>query len=110
MLQCDGFGVYETLNKKIDSLALMNCMAHIRREFFDALSNDAQSARTALTLIQLLYQVEEKPGIWASTPNNASNCGFRNQNPYSINSASGSARNTTALPPPAPSGKPFNTP
>ncbi|MBK6932338.1 MAG: transposase [Saprospirales bacterium] len=60
MLQCDGFGVYETLNKKIDSLALMNCMAHIRREFFDAQSNDAQRAQTALTLIQLLYQVEEK--------------------------------------------------
>ncbi|MBK8920153.1 MAG: IS66 family transposase [Saprospirales bacterium] len=60
VLQCDGFGVYETLNKKIDSLALMNCMAHIRREFFDAQSNDAQRAQTALTLIQLLYQVEEK--------------------------------------------------
>lgn len=60
VLQCDGFSVYETLNKKLDTLALMNCMAHIRREFFDAQSNDAQRAQTALTLIQLLYQVEEK--------------------------------------------------
>ncbi len=60
VLQCDGFGVYETLNAKLDALALMNCMAHIRREFFDAQSNDAQRAQTALTLIKLLYEVEEK--------------------------------------------------
>ena len=60
VLQCDGFGVYETLSAKLDDLALMNCMAHIRREFFDAQSNDAQRAQTALTLIKLLYEVEEK--------------------------------------------------
>jgi len=60
VLQCDGFSVYETLSAKLDALALMNCMAHIRREFFDARSNDAQRAQTALTLIKLLYEVEEK--------------------------------------------------
>ena len=60
VLQCDGFSVYETLNKQLDTLALMNCMAHIRREFFDAQGNDAQRAQTALTLIKLLYAVEEK--------------------------------------------------
>jgi len=60
VLQCDGFAVYETLNKKLDALALMNCMAHIRREFFDAQGNDAPRAQTALTLIKLLYAVEEK--------------------------------------------------
>ncbi|MDP1870228.1 MAG: IS66 family transposase [Gallionella sp.] len=59
VLQCDGFSVYETLSAKLDSLALMNCMAHIRREFFDAQSNDPERAATALTLIKLLYQVEE---------------------------------------------------
>lgn len=60
VLQCDGFSVYETLSTKLDDLALMNCMAHIRREFFDAQSNDAQRAQTAMTLIKLLYGVEEK--------------------------------------------------
>jgi transposase len=60
VLQCDGFSVYETLNKRLDTLLLMNCMAHIRREFFDAQSNDAQRAQTALTFIKLLYGVEEK--------------------------------------------------
>jgi len=54
------FRVYETLNTKLDDLALMNCMSHIRREFFDAQSNDPDRAQTALTLIKILYHVEEK--------------------------------------------------
>lgn len=60
VLQSDGFGVYETLNRKLEELSLMNCMAHVRREFFDARSNDVERAETALTLIKLLYAVEEK--------------------------------------------------
>ena len=60
VLQCDGYSVYETLNKKMDDITLMNCMSHIRREFFDAQGNDAERAQTALTLIKLLYLVEEK--------------------------------------------------
>jgi hypothetical protein len=31
VLQCDGFSVYQTLAGQLGSLALMNCMAHIRR-------------------------------------------------------------------------------
>ncbi len=60
VLQCDGFSVYETLKKKLAEIALMNCMAHIRRKFFDAKGNDAQRAQTALTLIKMLYELEEK--------------------------------------------------
>jgi transposase len=60
VLQCDGFSVYETLSKKLAEITLMNCMAHIRRKFFDAQSNDAQRAQTALALIKILYQIEEK--------------------------------------------------
>jgi hypothetical protein len=60
VLQCDGFSVYKTLKSKIQALALMNCMAHIRREFFNARDNDPQRADIVLTLIKLLYQVEEK--------------------------------------------------
>jgi transposase len=60
VLQCDGFSVYETLKKKLAEIALMNCMAHIRRGFFDAQGNDAERAQTALTLIKILYLVEEK--------------------------------------------------
>jgi len=60
VLQCDGFSVYKTLKRKLDDIALMNCMAHIRREFFEAQGTDAQRAHTALTLIKMLYHVEEK--------------------------------------------------
>lgn len=60
ILQCDGFSVYETLNKRMDHIALMNCMAHIRRKFFDAKSNDPERAHTALTMIKALYLIETK--------------------------------------------------
>lgn len=60
VLQCDGLSVYETLRKKLADIALMNCLAHIRREFFEALPNDPDRAHTALTMIKLLYLVEEK--------------------------------------------------
>lgn len=60
VLQCDGFSVYETLSKRLEHITLMNCLSHIRREFFEALGVDAERAHTALTLIKILYQVEEK--------------------------------------------------
>jgi transposase len=60
ILQCDGFSVYETLSKKMDHIALMNCMAHIRRKFFEAKDNDPERAHTALTMIKALYLIEEK--------------------------------------------------
>lgn len=60
VLQCDGLSVYETLRKKMDDIALMNCLAHIRRKFFDAIGNDAERAHTALSLIKILYHTEEQ--------------------------------------------------
>ena len=40
ILQCDGYAVYETVGKQRPDIRLVNCMAHIRREFFEAKSND----------------------------------------------------------------------
>ena len=60
VLQCDGFSAYETLRKKLKNIVLVNCMAHIRREFFEAMSNDPDRAHQALCLIGMLYDVEEK--------------------------------------------------
>ena len=60
VLQCDGLSVYQTLKRKLAEISLMNCMAHIRRKFFDAQANDAERAQTALTLIKLLYDIEKK--------------------------------------------------
>lgn len=59
ILQCDGYAVYETVGKQRLDIRLVNCMAHIRREFFEAKSNDDKRATFALSVIKLLYQVEE---------------------------------------------------
>ena len=58
-LQCDGYSVYETLDKKLDTIQLCNCMSHIRREFFEARDNDKVRAEAALTIIRALYAIEE---------------------------------------------------
>jgi transposase len=59
-LQCDGYSVYQTLNKKIKTISLLNCMAHIRREFFGSRDNDQKRADTALQFIHVLYAIEDK--------------------------------------------------
>lgn len=57
-LQCDGYSVYETLNHKLGNVELVHCLAHMRREFFEARSNDQKRADHALTMIGALYAVE----------------------------------------------------
>jgi transposase len=58
-LQCDGYTVYETLSKSMETMQLVNCMAHIRREFFEAKDNDSERATTALFMINALYKIEQ---------------------------------------------------
>lgn len=60
VLQCDGYGAYETVQKKRPGqIRLANCLAHIRREFFEAKGNDQKRAAEALAIIQKMYKVEE---------------------------------------------------
>jgi transposase len=56
-LQTDGYVVYESFDKRKE-ITLMNCMAHARRMFHDALENDAVRATYALEQIQELYAIE----------------------------------------------------
>lgn len=58
-LQTDGYSVYDAL-EGLQGLSLANCLAHARREFFEAKQNDPQKAEIALTFIQKLYKIEEK--------------------------------------------------
>jgi transposase len=60
VLQCDGYSVYETLNNKLKNIVLLNCLAHIRRKFFEARDNDKKRADEALTIIGALYAIEEQ--------------------------------------------------
>jgi transposase len=57
-LQSDGYKVYDAL-EVLHNIILVNCMAHARREFFEAKQNDPSRAETALGFIQQLYKIED---------------------------------------------------
>ena len=57
-VQCDGFSGYETAFRNNNDVQLVNCMAHIRRHFEQALEENRSSAEFALGEIQKLYQIE----------------------------------------------------
>ncbi len=56
-LQTDGYIVYEDFDKNPD-IIVCNCMAHARRKFSEALSNDQPRAEHVLSEIQKLYAIE----------------------------------------------------
>jgi hypothetical protein len=59
MLQTDGYRVYQALETK-GEITLLGCMAHARRYFEKALSNDKNRASHVLEQMQLLYLMEQK--------------------------------------------------
>ena len=58
-LQTDGYVAYEDFEKR-EGITVLNCMAHARRKFVDALQNDKNRCEHALTLFQKLYAIERK--------------------------------------------------
>ena len=58
-LQTDGYKVYKNLETK-GNITLLGCMAHARRYFEKALTNDAKRADHVLLIIQKLYTIERK--------------------------------------------------
>ena len=56
--QCDGFEGYESAFKTRPDVLIVNCMAHIRRHFEQALQENREMAEHALKEIQLLYRIE----------------------------------------------------
>lgn len=58
-LQTDGYSVYEDFDKR-PHITLLHCMAHARRKFDEARSNDQARASYALTEIQKLYALEQQ--------------------------------------------------
>lgn len=57
-LQCDGFAGYESAFKDSNDVQLVNCMAHIRRHFEQALDENRKAAEFVMAEIQKLYQIE----------------------------------------------------
>lgn len=66
-LQTDGYTVYEDFASK-PSVTLLHCMAHARRKFDEAKSNDNSRAEYALTEIQKLYAIERQAKVDALPP------------------------------------------
>ena len=65
-LQCDGFAGYETAFKTNPDVRLVNCMAHIRRDFEHALGENKKEAEYGLAQIQYMYKIEhccDKAGL-----------------------------------------------
>ncbi len=58
-LQTDGYGVYDDFDKK-DNITQLNCWAHARRMFDEAINNDKERSEFVLLKIQQLYQLERK--------------------------------------------------
>ncbi len=56
-IQSDGYSVYDWFGKKKD-ITLLNCWAHARRYFKDALDYDKKAAGYVLKEIQKLYMIE----------------------------------------------------
>jgi transposase len=56
-LQTDGYVAYESFEKR-PGIVLLHCMAHARRKFIDALTNDQPRAEHALNLFAKLYDTE----------------------------------------------------
>jgi Transposase IS66 family. len=56
-IQSDGYEAYKIYENK-DGVLLLNCWAHVRRKFENALKEDEQNANKALDYISLLYQIE----------------------------------------------------
>lgn len=57
-LQCDGYKVYNAIDKENKDITLIGCLAHARRYFHEAKSTDKQKAQKALTIIQRIYQIQ----------------------------------------------------
>jgi len=58
-LQSDGYSGYNQFEAVPDVISLA-CMSHARRKFHEALTNDEEKAREALSLIKVLYDIETR--------------------------------------------------
>ena len=56
-LQTDGYVAYESFEKR-PGITVLNCMAHARRKFVEALENDKARSEYALNLFGQLYAIE----------------------------------------------------
>jgi len=59
-IQCDGYAVYDKLDKIIPGIQLTGCWVHARRGFDKAKDSDIQGSKYALQLFSKIYRHETK--------------------------------------------------
>src|SRR5437764_7435058 len=59
-LQTDGYSAYDFFKEEDSGITVLHCMAHARRKFYEALSNDKARAEHALTEMGRLYDIERR--------------------------------------------------
>lgn len=57
---CDGYSVYESLQKQRRGILLAHCWAHVRRKFFEVEELHPNSCTEVLDLIRRLFEVERR--------------------------------------------------
>jgi transposase len=103
-LQTDGYEVYEAFSKKQDIIHLQ-CMAHARRKFDEAKSNDKSLSEYALTEIQKLYVIEERIREERLNPEQAKELRQKESVPLLVAFKSWLLKNYTKVTPQSPIGK-----
>ena len=58
VLQSDGYAVYDKIASINKGIVHVGCLAHIRRKYFDAQSNDKQRSDIVMTKMQSIYALE----------------------------------------------------
>lgn len=59
-IMCDGYAVYETLQKRYPALKLIQCWAHVRRKFIECESSFPEETKAIIGLIAELYKIEAR--------------------------------------------------
>lgn len=57
-LQADGYQAYDALAKKDTGLVRVGCLAHVRRKWFESLSEAPRKANLALKIFKRIYTIE----------------------------------------------------
>jgi transposase len=57
-VQCDGYKVYDKLDKVLTNIRLAGCWVHARRKYHDALKEDQTRAKFALDIFKKVYRHE----------------------------------------------------
>jgi transposase len=60
LLQCDGYSAYDMVDALNKDIELAACLAHVRRKYFDAQSNDKARSEQVLQWIQQIYLLERE--------------------------------------------------